>query len=192
MLLDFEKAFDSLEWNFIENTLQFFGFGESIIRWFNTFYTDISSYILYNGHLSNVFNIQRGARQGDPLFPYLFILCVELLSAALKAHPEIQGLVINNSEYLISQYADDSTLILGDDEKSLNMALHIIDCFADCSGLRANFDKTQVLWWAGPSHVAEKKKKKWEKKQGRCDSLEDQLPVDHDLYCLPVVSVFLT
>ena len=147
MLLDFEKAFDSLEWNFIENTLQFFGFGDSIIRWFNTFYTNISSYILYNGHLSNVFNIQRGVRQGDTLSPYLFILCVELLSAALKAHTEIQGLVINNSEYLISQYADDSTLILGDDEKSLNVALHIIDCFADCSGLLANFDKTQVLWF---------------------------------------------
>ena len=142
MLLHFEKAFDSLEWNFIENTLQFFGFGESIIRWFKTFYNDISCYILYNGHFSNVFEIQRGVRQGDSLSPYLFILCVELLSAALKAHPEIQGLVINNSENLISQYADDSTLILGDDEKSLNTALHIIDYFAGCSGLRANFDKT--------------------------------------------------
>ena len=90
---------------------------------------------------------ERCVTQGDPLSPYLFILCVELLSAALKAHPEIQGLVINNSEYLISQYADDSTLILGDDEKSLNMALHIMDYFAGCSGLRANFDKTHVLWF---------------------------------------------
>ena len=51
VLLDFEKAFDSLEWNFIESTLTFFGFGESIIQWFKTFYKDISSYILYNGHL---------------------------------------------------------------------------------------------------------------------------------------------
>ena len=97
--------------------------------------------------LVTVFEIQRRVRQCDPLSPYLFILCVELLSAALKAHPEIQGLVINNSEYLISQYADDSTLILGDDEKSINMALHIIDYFAGCSDLRANFDKTHVLWF---------------------------------------------
>ena len=117
------------------------------------FYNDISSYILYNGHFSNVFEIQRGVRQGDPLSPYLLILCVELLSAALKAHPEIQGLVINNSEYLISQYADDSYLILEDDKKSLNMALHIIDYFAGCSGLRANFDKTQVLWFGEKLHL---------------------------------------
>ena len=139
MLLDFEKAFDSLEWNFIENTLIYFGFGVSIVQWFKTFYNDISSYILYNGHLSNSFAILRGGagvgggrdggfRQGDPLSPYL---CVQLLSAALKAHPDIQGLVINNSEYLISQYADDSTLIFGDDEKSLNKALDIIDNFAE-------------------------------------------------------------
>ena len=53
MLFDFEKAFESLEWNVIENILKFFGFGESIIRWFKTFYNDISSYILYNGHFSN-------------------------------------------------------------------------------------------------------------------------------------------
>ena len=125
VLLDFEKAFDSLEWNFIENALSFFGFGESIIQWFKTFYTDISSYILYNGHLSDVFKIQRGVRQGDPLSPYLFILCVELLSASLKAHPDIQGLEINNTEYLISQYADDSTLIFGEDEVSLNTAFFL-------------------------------------------------------------------
>ena len=130
VLLDFEKAFDSLEWNFIESTLIYFGFRKSIINWFKTFYCDISSYIIYNGHLSNSFKIQRGVRQGDPLSPYLFILCVELLSAALKASPDIQGLVIEDSEYLISQYADDSTLIFGDDEKSLNTALKVIDNFA--------------------------------------------------------------
>ena len=71
---------------------------------------------------------------------------MELLSAALKFNPKIKGISINNSEFLISQYADDSTLSLADDENSLNEALNMISLFSICSGLRANFDKTQVVW----------------------------------------------
>ena len=61
-------------------------------------------------------------------------------------HPDIQGIHINNSEYLISQYADDSTIILENDEKSLNATLGLLNYFSDCSGLRANFDKTEAIW----------------------------------------------
>jgi hypothetical protein len=71
---------------------------------------------------------------------------VELLSAALKFNPKIKGISINNSEFLISQYADHSTLSLADDENSLNEVLNMISLFSICSGLRANFDKTQVVW----------------------------------------------
>ena len=69
------------------------------------------------------FHFRLGVRQADPISPYLFILCLEFLSAALKNHPDIQGIHINNSEYLISQYADDSAIILEDDDKSLNVTL---------------------------------------------------------------------
>jgi hypothetical protein len=70
---------------------------------------------------------------------------VELLSAALKFNPKIKGISINNSEFLISQYADDSTLSLAVDEKSLNEALNMISLFSFSSGLRANLNKTQVV-----------------------------------------------
>ena len=70
-----------------------------------------------------------------------------VVKSALKASPDIQGLVIEDSEYLISQYADNSSLIFGDDEKSLNTALKVIDNLASCSGLRENFDKTRALWF---------------------------------------------
>jgi hypothetical protein len=71
---------------------------------------------------------------------------LEFLRAALKNHPDIQGIHINNSEYLISQYADDSTIILENDEKSLNATLGLLNYFSDCSGLRTNFDKTEAIW----------------------------------------------
>ena len=147
ILLDFEKAFDSLEWNFIEKTLSFFGFGNSIQIWFKTFYKNISSCILNNGHISDPFYIRRGVRQGDPLSPYLFILSLELLSAAVKYDPNISGIQIGGSEYLISQYADDSSLLLGDDVHSLNAALTLINNYSKCSGLKVNFEKTQAVWF---------------------------------------------
>jgi hypothetical protein len=146
ILLDFEKAFDSVEWKFIRKSLEFLGFGPSIIHWFETFYHNSESCVLNNGHLSKRFRIERGDRQGDPLSPYLFILSVELLSAAIKFHPNINGIQIDNSEFLISQYADESTLILEDDTLSLNHALEVVELFSTCSGLRANFDKTQAVW----------------------------------------------
>ena len=121
-MLDFEKAFDSLEWSFIQKSLEFFGFSDYILNCFKTLYSNITAAIENNGHLSTFFPISRGVRQGDPLSPYIFIISIELLSAAIKFDPDIKGVLLENSEYLITQYADDSTLILGDDSKSLQKA----------------------------------------------------------------------
>ena len=67
LLVDFEKAFDSLEWSFIERALNFFNFGESLRKWVKVFYTDIMSTILYNGHLSTFFPIERGVMPAIPV-----------------------------------------------------------------------------------------------------------------------------
>lgn len=145
-MLDFEKAFDSIEWAFIERCLRFFGFSDFILNCFKSLYSNISASVENNGHLSNSFQVTRGVRQGDPLSPYLFTICLELLSAAIKFEPDVKGIIINNSEYLISQYADDSTLILDDDARSLAKSLYLIDIYGECSGLNTNFDESQAVW----------------------------------------------
>ena len=84
LFIDFEKAFDTLEWSFIEKTLKYYNFGDSLVLWIKLFYTDISSSIQNNGWSSNFVNLDRGVCQGCPLCPYLFILCAEILGAAVR------------------------------------------------------------------------------------------------------------
>ena len=58
LFLDFEKAFDSLEWSFVNRSLEYFGLSPSLIHWVRTFYNDIESCILSNGWCSNFFKLQ--------------------------------------------------------------------------------------------------------------------------------------
>ena len=121
LFLDFEKAFDTLEWSFINKTLQHFGFGPSLSSWVRLFYCNIESCVLNNGWTSNFFNLSRGVRQGCPLSPYLFILSVEILAEAIRNKSEIRGIKIQDTEFKSSQYADDTTLILDGSEQSLSL-----------------------------------------------------------------------
>ena len=61
-----------------------FGFGLDICQWISTFYKGIKSTVAVNGQLSQWFLIQRGCRQGDPISPYLFISCVEILATMIR------------------------------------------------------------------------------------------------------------
>ena len=146
LIVDFEKAFDSISWKFINHTLNFLNFGDSIKRWINVFYNDIQSCVIQNGFLSDPFNVRRGCRQGDPLSPYIFLLCAEILSRQFKANKDIKGIEIAGTEYLLSQFADDTTILLDGSEKSLNEALKILNKFAIASGLKLNSTKTRAVW----------------------------------------------
>ena len=72
LFIDFEKAFDSIEWDFLYQLQEAFNFGPTLMRWIKTFYNNLSSCVINNGLFSKPFNLKRGVRQGDPLSPYLF------------------------------------------------------------------------------------------------------------------------
>ena len=110
MLCDFEKAFDSVSHDFILKTLKKINFGPNICNWITTLYRDAFANIQVNVFLSDTINIQRGCRQGNPLSPYSFILSAEIVSIKIKNNKNIKGITIDNIEYKLSQFADDTSL----------------------------------------------------------------------------------
>ena len=145
LLVDFEKAFDSLSWNFILKALKKFNFGDDFIKWVNMFLKNSESRVILNGHLSDSFNLQRGCRQGDPISPYLFILCSEFLTLKLKTSIDIEGIQVLNKEHRLNQYADDTSLFLKAYKRNLKNALDILTWFYRVSGLKINIQKTKVI-----------------------------------------------
>ena len=85
-------------------------------------------------------------RQGCPLSSYLFVLSVEVLAKAIRKDRNIKGILVNQRELKISQYADDTTLILDGSNESLSASLYTLDNFCEISGLRLNNKKTEALW----------------------------------------------
>ena len=114
IFLDFKKAFDSIEWNYLSQTLQFFSFGHDIQNWIKISYNNVTSCVLNNAHASTFFSLQRGVRQGCPLSGVLFVLGIELLSRSIKNDPTIKGIQVNKQELKRSQYADDTTVFVRD------------------------------------------------------------------------------
>ena len=146
LLIDFEKAFDSIDWTFVEETLKSFNFGDSVCKWFKLFCNNSKSCVINNGHMSSFFRLERGCRQGDPLAPYLFIIGVEILAIALKQNADVQGLIFDGTEYKLGQYADDAFILLDGSELSLNTTMNILQGFSLLSGLKCNITKTKAIW----------------------------------------------
>ena len=159
MLIDFEKAFDSISWNFIYKTLKFFGFGNNLVRWVQLFNQDITARVLQCGFMSDAINIERGCRQGDPISPCLYILAGQVQSILISQCDEIKGINIKGQEFKIIQYADDTTLFLDGSCSSFDAALNILEIFGSISGLNVNKDKTKLVWIGKKKHCKDKLKK---------------------------------
>ena len=123
LLVDFEKAFDSISWPFITTALEEMNFGEKFINWVHMFQQGSTSKITLNGHFSLPFSLQRECRQGDPISPYLFILCSEFLALPLKNNEEIEGIKILNKEHKLCQYADNTSIFMRATERNLRACI---------------------------------------------------------------------
>ena len=114
IFVDFKKAFDSIEWDYLAKVLNVFNFKEDFKRWVRILYADISSCVINDGFASPFFKLNRGVRQGCPLSGLLFVLGIELLNLAILANHNIKEIKVGIEEVKITLYADDTTLFLRD------------------------------------------------------------------------------
>lgn len=143
--LDFKSAFNSVEHEFIFHALRLFGFGESFIKWIALLYNDSELAVINNGYTSEWFRPKRGIMQGCPISGILFNLVVELLAIQIRESKDIKGMNISGQEIKISQYADDATVFVRDDE-SLKAMMDILKKFSEVSGLELNVQKSKLMW----------------------------------------------
>ena len=147
---DFEKAFDSIEHNFIYATLTHFGFGEKFIKWIKILLSDNLSCITNNGKATDFFSVKRGTKQGDPISPYIFILVIEIMATMVRQCESIKGVNINGLEKKLVLFADDTTFFLKD-TLSLTKVLEVLDHFSNFSSLKLNKKKSEAGWLGNQS-----------------------------------------
>ncbi|GJX72277.1 RNA-directed DNA polymerase, eukaryota [Tanacetum coccineum] len=82
--VDFEKAYDSVKWDFIDTILKKFGFGDKWCNWIGSCLQSSRGSVLVNGSPTSEFQFFKGLKQGDPLSPLLFILVMESLHVSFQ------------------------------------------------------------------------------------------------------------
>ena len=147
LLIDFEKAYDSLSFSYIKKCLKFFNFGDSMIGWIDLLLHYFSAVINHCGNISEKMVIGCGARQGDPIASYLFIISIEILAHRLRSDPQIDGFKLENYTHKLEIYADDCSIFLQPDDENLRKTVETLGHFYKLSGLRISVSKTKAIWF---------------------------------------------
>jgi hypothetical protein len=143
--LDQEKAFDRVEWPYLQRVLERMNFGESFQSWVRLFYTNIFSCVLVNGMLSDPFKVTRGVRQGCPLSPLLYVLIAETLACAIRSNPLIDGYPLPRTRRVkLCQYADDTSIVVMSDA-ALREVFSVFERYESASGAKLNVRKSHGL-----------------------------------------------
>lgn len=154
--LDLEKAYDRVDWRFLKETLLAFGFPLDLVRLIMFCVSASHLTILWNGERLHSFPAKRGLRQGDPLSPYLFVLCMERFSSAISTAVS-EGrwdpiCTVRNGPGLSHLFfADDVLLFVKAKASQVRLLRDMLDNFCKASGLKVSEAKSKILGYAGMS-----------------------------------------
>ena len=149
--LDMSKAYDRVEWRFLEKIMSKMGFHQNWISLMTECISTVSYSILVNGEPHGYIQPSRGLRQGDPLSPYLFLLCAEGLHSIIqkaRMDGDIQGISLCRGGPKVTHlfFADDSLLFSKATPRACETIQGILSQYEKASGQQVNRDKTAIYF----------------------------------------------
>ncbi|XP_010513536.1 PREDICTED: uncharacterized protein LOC104789557 [Camelina sativa] len=146
---DMSKAYDHVEWSFVEHLLRQFGFCDKQISWIMCCVTSVQYKVLINGQAYGSIKPSRWLCQGEPLSPYLFILCTEVLIAHFRKAEQLKlliGIRVSTASPTISHllFADDSLFFCLATKEQCEVVLGILGKYERVSGQQINFQKSSI------------------------------------------------
>ncbi|KAK4397093.1 putative mitochondrial protein [Sesamum angolense] len=182
--LDISKAYDKVEWKFLEKVLVRLGFPSKLIALIMLCISSVSySFMLCGSQFGSIVP-QRGLRQGDPLSPYLFLLCTEAFSSLLQREEHsgrLQGVAVCRHAPRVSHllFADDTLIFCQATVEAASSILDVLGTFGRASGQEINFAKSSVVYSSNTNHTIRAEVQ---------DVLQIRADGRHDLYLgLPTV-----
>nr|GEV50238.1 RNA-directed DNA polymerase, eukaryota [Tanacetum cinerariifolium] len=147
--VDFEKSYDSVRWDFLDDVLKKFGFGNKWCDWIQTCLKSSRGFIMINGSPTKEFQFCKGLKQGDPLSLFLFILIMESLHLSFQRMVDaglFMGIKLSHLVNLSHMfYVNDAVFVGQWSDSNINTLIHALDCFYRASGLRMNISKSKIM-----------------------------------------------
>ena len=133
------------------------GIDAKFIHWVKLLFGNVSASVNINGSPGRSFKVERGIRQGCPLAPYLFLIVGEALTHTIKKavkEKRLRGVVLpgDKKQQCISQYADDSSLMVRGEKRDIDELVKLLKTFSEASGMEINWDKSCAYWFDKYTH----------------------------------------
>lgn len=148
---DISKAYDRVEWNFLEQVMLKLGFDQRWVKWIMECVRTVSYEVLINGSPYGHITPTRGLRQGDPLSPYLFLFCAEVLSQMLhsaEVNNQVHGMKLTRHCPSISHlfFADDSLFFCRSTSEDCKFLASLFERYEAPSGQKINYSKSSIIF----------------------------------------------
>nr|GEZ77634.1 RNA-directed DNA polymerase, eukaryota, reverse transcriptase zinc-binding domain protein [Tanacetum cinerariifolium] len=147
--VDFEKAYDSVRWDHLDDIMRKFGFGEKWCMWIQSCLRSSRGSVFMNGNTTEEFRFYKGLKQGDLLSPFFFILVMESLHISFQRVVDVdffKGIELAPSLNLSHMFYAADAIFMGQwSESNIDTIVKVLDCFNRTSGLRINMTKSKLL-----------------------------------------------